>query len=98
MSASQPYYGLDAPQVVRNLFVAGGAGLALAAAIGLGMIPHAIEWTGGDGQHNAIELLGLGLGPGIACTFSGIAMIWQSRVGKVSSRDKLLRLLPWTSA
>jgi hypothetical protein len=43
MAATSPNYGLDAPAVVRNLLLAGGAGLILAALIGLGLIPRAIE-------------------------------------------------------
>ncbi len=96
MTSTKPDYGLDAPGVVRNLLVAGGAGLALAAGIGAGVIPPAIAWTAGDGAHNTIGLLGLGLGPGIACSFTGIAMIWQSRMGKVLGREKLLSKLSWT--
>ncbi|MEP6764096.1 MAG: class I SAM-dependent methyltransferase [Gemmatimonadaceae bacterium] len=95
MPASKPNYGLDAPAVVRNLLLAGSAGLILAAAIGLGIVPGAIEWTGSDGTHNAIGLLGFGLGPGIACTFTGLAMIWQSRIGKILERERLLGKLTW---
>ncbi|MEP6779396.1 MAG: class I SAM-dependent methyltransferase [Gemmatimonadaceae bacterium] len=95
MAATKPNYGLDAPAVVRNLLLAGSAGLILAAGIGLGLIPPAIEWSGGDGAHNAINLLGFGLGPGIACTFTGLSMIWQSRVGKVQQRERHLSKLRW---
>lgn len=95
MAATKPNYGLDAPAVVRNLLLAGSAGLILAAGIGLGLIPRAIAWTGGDGAHNAINLLGFCLGPGIACTFTGLAMIWQSRIGKVLERERHLGQLKW---
>jgi arsenite methyltransferase len=95
MMTTKPNYGLDAPAVVRNLLVAGSAGLLLAIGIGFGVIPHAIEWTGSGGGRNAIELMGIGLGPGIACTFTGWAMIWQSRIGKVRERERLLGKLTW---
>ena len=96
MPQSKPDYGLDAPAVVRNLLLVGGIGLGVAALMGLRIIPRAIVWTGGGGSHNQIALMGMALGQGIACAFTGVAMIWQSRIGKVKSRDKILNKLSWT--
>lgn len=95
MAATQPNYGLDAPAVVRNLLLAGSAGLILAAGIEFNLVPRAIEWTGGEGSQNVVNLLGFGLGPGIACIFTGLAMIWQSRIGKIRERERHLSKLAW---
>jgi SAM-dependent methyltransferase len=51
--------------------------------------------SGGDVQ---VGLLGLGLGPGIGCGFAALAMVYDSKVGKVRWRESLLDGMPWTGA
>jgi hypothetical protein len=84
----RPDYGIDAPGIRRGMFLAGGAGLALAtaaAALGLGA-----TWT-------AACLVVAGYGG-----FMGGYMTYGSRVGKLKTRDRLLdrvaKLRPWTGS
>ena len=61
-----PDYGLDAPGVVRNLFVAGAAGLLVFACKALGLWPAAI--TVGPVR---FDLAPMGLAIGIVCAGMG---------------------------
>lgn len=96
MTANQlqgrPDFGLDAPGVVRNLLLVGAAGLVLGACIMSGLLPSVVTIPGTDIR---VAILGMTLGPGIACAFTGAAMIWTSRIGKVRRRDRNLRAIPW---
>src|SRR5262245_53044640 len=88
-SSPHPDYGLDAPGVVRNLALAGTAGLLvwLTAALGLwsGVVAH-------------VGLAPMGLGVAVGCLGMAAYMVWSSKVGKVRGRERLLDLLPWTGA
>lgn len=86
-----PDYGLDAPGVVRNLLLAGGLGLAVAAAVRLGAIPPVLK-LGPVG----LELSGTGLGAGLTLTLTGFWMIYTSRIGKLRRRERLLNQLAWS--
>jgi len=97
-SRSAPDYGLDAPGAVRNLLIAAGAGLTLAALIWLRLVPAAVTLHLSRGLALRIGLLGLGLGPAIGFTAAAGAMVWGSRVGKLRRREQLLDALPWTGA
>jgi arsenite methyltransferase len=79
-------YGLDAPGVVRNLFVAGAIGLLLAGTAFIGL------W---EGVLFHIDLKWSGLAWGTGCTAMGLYMIWSSKVGKVRERERLLDLISW---
>jgi arsenite methyltransferase len=93
---STPYYGLDAPAVVRNLFLAGGACLALALAGQLHLVPATVRWAPGAGFALQFSPLYLGLWAGLSLTLTGMLMVWSSRVGKLRRRDQLLNQLTWT--
>jgi arsenite methyltransferase len=70
----RPNYGIDAPGAVRNLTFGGAAALVLA------VLSYFFDW-------------GLTrMGTGIAIAWLGIAgwMVWDSKVGKLWSRDRLL--------
>jgi arsenite methyltransferase len=79
-------YGLDAPYVVRNLLLAGGACLLLWLANVLGF------WSGRIGPvifgHSLIW-------PAAGLIASGLGMIWSSKFGKVGERETLLDKLSW---
>ncbi|MBI1853417.1 MAG: class I SAM-dependent methyltransferase [Planctomycetes bacterium] len=85
-TSNKPDYGIDAPGVVRNLFIAavGGLTLYLTARFGL--------WSGAI-AHVGISYAGLwaGLGSGIM----GSWMLYDSKIGKLREREKLLDLVPW---
>ncbi len=81
-----PDYGIDAPGVVRNLFLAAAGGLSLFLTARLGL------WSG------VIAHVGLsyaGLWSGLGCGFMGVWMLYDSKVGKLRERERLLDLVPW---
>jgi SAM-dependent methyltransferase len=89
-----PDYGIDAPGVVRNLFIVGAVGLLVWGTAAFGL------WTGEfDIQFSGVKLIfpltGPGLGFGIACPLMGLWMIWDSKVGKLQSREELLERVEW---
>jgi arsenite methyltransferase len=85
-ATKRPDYGLDAPGVVRNLFLAGGAGWALFASAALGLWP-------GDALNASLAWAGLGFA--VSFTLTGLWMVWHSKVGKLRSRSRLLDRLAW---
>jgi SAM-dependent methyltransferase len=86
-----PDYGLDAPGVVRNLLATGALGLTLAALVRYGAIPPDLRLG-----PVRFDLLGTGLGAGVALTLGGLWMIYSSRIGKLRRRERLLNELAWT--
>src|SRR5262245_3641577 len=91
----RPDYGIDAPEVVRNLFLAGGIGLLIWSTATLGV------WSGQlilplPGLKLIFPLEGIGLGCGIGCMGMAIWMLWDSKIGKVRSRERLLQRVSWT--
>jgi arsenite methyltransferase len=88
-----PDYGIDAPGVVRNLFLAGGAGVLLWASKALGWWAAAI--TIGPVR---FELAPMGITVGIACLAMGVWMVWTSKVGKIRERERLLDRIPWNGS
>ncbi len=86
-----PDYGLDAPGVVRNLFIAAGAGLLSFLTLKTHL------WSG----VLALGALRFSLGPMslalfLGCGLMGAWMAWDSKYGKVRERERLLDLLTWT--
>ena len=91
----RPDYGLDAPWVVRNLFLAGGAGLAFVLLDALGIWSGRLVLGPVGGVTILFPLASMGLWIGIACTAMGAYMAWSSRFGKVREREVLLDSVPW---
>jgi arsenite methyltransferase len=90
-------YGIDAPGVVRNLFVAG----ALALIIWLSVALHA--WSGQlripiPGVTLIMDMFGTSLILGLVCLGMGAWMLWDSLVGKLQVREALLDRTQWTGA
>ena len=85
-TSTRPDYGIDAPGVVRNLFIVAAVGLALDLTARCGL------WSGVV-AHIGISRAGLFMGLG--CGFMGCWMIYDSKVGKLRERDRLLDLVPW---
>jgi SAM-dependent methyltransferase len=86
----KPDYGIDAPGVIRNLllvFVAGFVLWAMAAA-------HL--WSGivtiGPVR---LALARMAVGPAIGCGAMAVWMLWDSKVGKVRDRERLLDHVAW---
>ena len=86
-------YGIDAPGVIRNLFVI--AGLLLLALV---FAPASIGPFGVGGTSVTLELRGMFTGGAIACLLGGALMILYAEVGKFRHRDRMLAMIPWTGA
>ncbi len=93
--APRPDYGLDAPDVVRNLFIAGVAGVLLAFATWRGLVPATLRLPL-PGVQLLFPLLSIGIIVGISCAVMGGVMLWGSRIGKLRRREWLLDLHHWT--
>src|SRR5262245_36021981 len=87
----RPDYGIDAPSVVRNLFLVGIIGFLAWAATTLASLSGRF-----DVPKPVLVITGMGLTTGIGCSLMGVWMLWYSRVGKLRSRDRLLDLIPWS--
>jgi SAM-dependent methyltransferase len=80
-------YGIDAPAVLRNLLVIGGA------AVVLGSVVYALrEWLP---RGLSMSLANMGWWAGGSLLLTALVMLWGSRVGKLRLRDKLLDTFPW---
>jgi arsenite methyltransferase len=91
MTHERPDYGIDAPGVVRNLFLVGGAGFALWGTALFGVR------TGRFVISNPVRVFaGIGFNFGVLCTLMGIWMLWESKIGKLRGRERLLQRIPWT--
>jgi SAM-dependent methyltransferase len=89
--APAPDYGLDAPGAVRNLFIAAGAGLLIRLTI----VAHL--WSGVLTLGPLSLPLGrMSVGVTLGCGFMGAWMAWDSKIGKVRERERLLDMLAWT--
>ena len=86
-------YGIDAPGVIRNLFVCGGI---LLAALVLGPPRTGPFHVGGASV--TLELRGMFAGGAISCLLGGAFMILYAEVGKFRHRDRMLAMIPWTGA
>jgi arsenite methyltransferase len=78
-------YGLDAPQVVRNLIIAGIASIIIAIVLQF-ILASAQPWIG-------VTLLICGLITGISLLVTAALMIWSSKVGKIKFREQLINQL-----
>ena len=78
-------YGIDAPGVVWGLGLAGVAGAVALAARLLGL------WS----ERSAVGMLWAVVFAGLSCGATALVMVWDSEVGKVRRRDRLLDSLAW---
>ena len=85
MTARRVNYGIDAPGVVRNIFVAGAIGVLAGAFILVGSGSR--SWA----QAMAYPLISIGL------TFlvQGAVMVWGSKCGKLRLRDRVIGSVDW---
>ncbi|HYT59231.1 MAG TPA: class I SAM-dependent methyltransferase [Haliangiales bacterium] len=77
----KPDYGLDAPQVVRRLFLAGAAGV-IGGLVLAKFASHRSMWLS--------ILVGTGIGGGICWIATATLMLFGSRVLKLHLRERLL--------
>jgi len=86
-------YGIDAPGVVRNLFVA--AGLLLAALVVCPPRAGPFRIAGAD---VTFELRGMFAGSAVGCLLGGALMILYAEWGKFRQRDRMLAMVAWSGA
>jgi arsenite methyltransferase len=86
-ASTKPDYGIDAPGVVRNLFLASFTGLTAFFTTYFGL------WSGVAVN---IDLANTGLYAGIGCGLMGFWMIYDSMIGKLKERERLLDLVALT--
>ena len=83
-NAAKPDYGIDAPGVVRNLFVIGVLLIVLGSMFPVIRIgPVIFLWKSGA------------LVTGILCLIEGVLMVIYVRHGKFLHRDRMLALVDW---
>jgi SAM-dependent methyltransferase len=82
----RPDYGIDAPGIVRNLFLGGLVGLLLWGTAVLGL------WSG---RPWGIPVMDVAAGCAVSFTAMGVFMLYSSKVGKLHERERLLDLVPW---
>jgi SAM-dependent methyltransferase len=87
-------YGIDAPPVVRNLLLAGGAGSLLWLAAAARLWSGTVRVPLGDDTLR-IVLAPAALSIGLTCLAMAAWMVWSSKVGKVRERERLLDTLTW---
>ncbi len=86
-------YGVDAPGVVRNLFVI--AGLLLAALVLAP--PHAGPFRVG-GTDVTLGIRGMFAGPAVGCLLGGALMLLYAEWGKFRHRDRMLAMVAWSGS
>lgn len=90
-SPEQADYGIDAPVVVRNLFVVGVSGISLWSiarfAVWYMQLHPTRFWLG---------LAGAALNCGVLCTVMGSWILYESTIGKKIKRERLLDQFVWT--
>jgi arsenite methyltransferase len=87
VAAQRVEYGVDAPDVVRNLAL-GGLGALAAGALVYRLAQRSRPTA-------ARLLLGWGTLNGLVCLASAGLMLWSSKVGKARELDRLLDAFPW---
>src|SRR5262245_49206841 len=88
-------YGIDAPDVIRNLAIVGVAGLLLWIAVIARLVPMELVWRPSSGVAFRLPLGSLGLLPGLGCSAMAVWMVWSSKVGKLAERERLLNHVTW---
>jgi arsenite methyltransferase len=80
----KPDYGIDAPGVIRNLLVIGGALFISSFFISVIRIGFVI-----------IELKEAARSSGLSCMVGGILMLLYAKWGKFLHRDRMLKMVSW---
>ncbi len=81
-----PNYGIDAPHVVRNLFIVAG----------LGVISLITRLCGLWSKQDDIAVIALPLiTGGLSCGAMGLWMLYDSKIGKKREREQFLDMIRW---
>src|SRR5437764_3554555 len=86
----KPDYGIDAPGVIRNLLLVAAAGILIWGAAAAHL------WSGiATIGPVRLALAHMVIWPGVACLLMAVWMLWDSKIGKVRDRERLLDHIPW---
>src|SRR5262245_40390207 len=94
-NVERPDYGQDAPGVVRNLLIAGGAALLLAVAPSVGLLPPKLELHPSANVVVAFPIATMAGSSAAGFLFGALWMVWGSRRGKLQERERLLDRVTW---
>jgi SAM-dependent methyltransferase len=90
-ATERPDYGIDAPLVVRNLFLVAFTGITAWVITTLATLSGRF-----DVPRPLLVVTGIGFTTGTGCALMGAWMLWHSRVGKLRTRERLLDRLVWS--
>jgi ubiquinone/menaquinone biosynthesis C-methylase UbiE len=90
-----PDYGLDAPDVVRNLAIVATLGLGAWAAVQAGLWSGRIPLSRGSSAV-VLDTGSMFLPVGVLCAVMALYMVWTSKYGKLREREHLLDLVRWS--
>jgi len=88
-------YGIDAPGVVRNLFLSGGACLLVSFSAFFGLWEGVLHVPAGSTKL-VFPIAWMTVWPGIGLVATGTWMIYSSKIGKLRDRERLLDLVSWS--
>lgn len=94
--AARPDYGIDAPHVIRNLLIVGAIGIAVWVTASLGWWSGVITVPKVAGIEIKFPLIRPAFWTAIGTIGMAIWMTWDSKVGKIRDREKLLDRIAWT--
>lgn len=90
-----PDYGIDAPDVIRNLIIAAAACFLLWGSAALGFWSGDLVASVSNVKiHFTVAISALWAGTG--CGLMALWMVWYSKAGKIRGRERLLDHVPWT--
>ncbi len=93
----QADYGIDAPNVIRNLILIGLVAALLWASPLVGIWTGVLHFSIGSADV-VFDLGGTGLWVALACCFMACWMIYDSKVGKLALREELLGRVSWVGS
>lgn len=93
-SQSRVNYGIDAPNVVRNLIIVAVIGLSIFVAKEAGIWSAIVQVAFVPGL--SIDFSGTGLILGVVCLGLAGWMVYDSLVGKLALRDRMLAYVNWS--
>jgi arsenite methyltransferase len=87
----RPDYGIDAPSVIRNLFIAAVVGVSAWTVTMLISVSGRF-----DTPRLALVITGMGFTTGIGCGLMAAWMLYYSKIGKLRNREWLLNRIRWS--
>ena len=90
-------YGLDAPGVIRNLVIVAVVGVGLWAGVRAGFWAGRVRLTSSP-TPIVFYLAPMAISVGISCALMAAYMAWDSNVGKLRERERLLDNVAWIGA